>query len=90
MNTGIQDAISLARVLAAVLQDGSETRLDEWAVARHRIAEEVVALTDRMTRLATMKSPLGQSLRNTAVAFAGHVPRIRAAVARNLAELEAR
>ncbi len=90
MNTGIQDAISLAHVLADTLADGDEARLDEWAAARHRIATDVVALTDRMTRMATMKSPLGQSLRNAAIAFAGHVPPVRAAIARTLAELDAR
>ena len=90
MNTGIQDAISLAHVLAKTLQDGDEARLDEWAAARHRIATDVVALTDRITRMATMKSPVGQSLRNAALVFAGHIPPVRAAFARKLAELDAR
>jgi 2-polyprenyl-6-methoxyphenol hydroxylase-like FAD-dependent oxidoreductase len=90
MNTGIQDAISLAPVLAKTLQDGDEARLDEWAATRHRIATDVVALTDRITRVATMKSPIGQSLRNAAISFAGHIPPVRAAFARKLAELDAR
>ena len=87
MNTGIQDAMSLAPVLANTLRDADDKPLDEWAVARHRVATEVVSLTDRMTRMATMKSPLGQHLRNAAVALLGQVPPLRAAVARNLAEL---
>jgi hypothetical protein len=37
-----------------------------------------------------MKSPTGQVLRNMAVAFAGHLPPVRAAVAKTLAELEPR
>lgn len=90
MNTGIQDAISLAHVLADTLRDGDEARLDEWATARHRIATHVVAMTDRITQLATMKSPLGQSLRNAALTFAGHIPPIRTAVARSLAEIDNR
>ncbi len=90
MNTGIQDAVSLAHVLADSLRDGDEGRLDGWAAARHRVATDVVSLTDRITRMATMKSPFGQALRNAAIAFAGHVPPIRAAIARNLAELDAR
>ncbi len=90
MNTGIQDAISLAHVLVDTLRDGDEGRLDGWAAARHRVAADVVSLTDRITRMATMKSPFGQALRNAAIAFAGHVPPIRAAIARNLAELDAR
>jgi 2-polyprenyl-6-methoxyphenol hydroxylase-like FAD-dependent oxidoreductase len=90
MNTGIQDSISLAEALASTLQDGDEARLDAWAAQRHKVASDVVMLTDRMTRIATMKSPTGQALRNIAVAFAGYLPPVRAAVARTLAELDAR
>ena len=64
--------------------------LDRWAADRHRIAVDVVAMTDRMTRVATMTSSVGQSLRNAAVALLGHVPPVRAALARRLAELDAR
>jgi 2-polyprenyl-6-methoxyphenol hydroxylase-like FAD-dependent oxidoreductase len=90
MNTGIQDGVSLAQALATTLKDGNETRLDAWATARHKIATDVVALTDRMTRMATMKSRAGQILRNVAVAFLGHLPPVRAALAKTLAELDAR
>jgi 2-polyprenyl-6-methoxyphenol hydroxylase-like FAD-dependent oxidoreductase len=90
MNTGIQDSVSLAEALTRTMQDGDETRLDAWAVRRHKVASEVVTLTDRMTRVATMKSPTGQALRNMAVAFAGHLPPVRAAVAKTLSELDAR
>jgi 2-polyprenyl-6-methoxyphenol hydroxylase-like FAD-dependent oxidoreductase len=87
MNTGIQDSVSLAEALTGTLADGEESRLDAWAAQRHRVATDVVALTDRMTRVATMKSPTGKALRNVAVMFAGHLPPVRAAVARTLAEL---
>jgi 2-polyprenyl-6-methoxyphenol hydroxylase-like FAD-dependent oxidoreductase len=90
MNTGIQDSISLAEALASTLYDGDEARLDAWASQRHKVATDVVTLTDRMTRAATIKSPTGQALRNMAVAFAGHLPPVRAAVAKTLAELDAR
>ena len=90
MNTGIQDSISLAGALSKTLHDGDEWRLDGWAAQRHKVASDVVTLTDRMTRVATMKSPTGQALRNIAVAFAGHLSPVRAAVARTLAELDAR
>lgn len=85
MNTGIQDAVSLARVLAAGADD---TLLDDWARERHRVAAGVVALTDRMTRIATIKSHPAQLLRNWAVELAGHVPAVRTRLARSLAELE--
>jgi 2-polyprenyl-6-methoxyphenol hydroxylase-like FAD-dependent oxidoreductase len=90
MNTGIQDSVSLAEALTKTLKDGDDARLDAWAAARHRIATDVVATTDRMTRMATLKSGLGRSLRNVAFAFAGHLPPVRAALANTLAELEAR
>jgi 2-polyprenyl-6-methoxyphenol hydroxylase-like FAD-dependent oxidoreductase len=90
MNTGIQDSVSLAEALTKTLQDGDEARLDAWAARRHKVASDVVTLTDRMTRVATMKSPTGQTLRNMAVAFAGHLPAVRAAVAKTLSELDAR
>ena len=90
MNTGIQDAVSLAGALTRTLEDGNDARLDAWAIERHRIARDVVAMTDRMTRIATMKSATGQTLRNAAVSFAGHLPPVRTALARNLAELHDR
>jgi len=90
MNTGIQDSISLAEALTNTLRDGDEARLDTWAARRHEVASDVVKLTDRMTRVATMKSPTGQALRNMAVAFAGHLPPVRAAIAKTLSELDAR
>ena len=90
MNTGIQDSLSLAPVLAAVIHGAEESLLDEWAATRHRIASEVVSLTDRMTRVAKLKSPTAKSLRNLAVTFAGHLPPVREALARTLAEIENR
>jgi 2-polyprenyl-6-methoxyphenol hydroxylase-like FAD-dependent oxidoreductase len=90
MNTGIQDAMSLAPLLESVLRGGDEAALDRWAADRHKIAAGVVAMTDRMTKMATMRSPIGQSLRNAAVALLGHIPPVRAAAARRLAELDAR
>jgi len=90
MNTGIQDSISLAGPLCAVLRGGDEALLDEWARARHRIAADVVAMTDRMTRMAKLKSPTAKILRNLAVAFLGHLPPVREALARTLAEIENR
>jgi len=90
MNTGIQDAIALAGVLADVLRGGDDARLDNWAADRHRVAEDVVRLTDRMMRVATLRSPSLRKLRNLAVAFGGHIPALKRAVARRLAELDRR
>jgi len=87
MNTGIQDAVSLAQVLSQTLADGSHARLDAWAAERRRIAHAVVAMTDRVTRLATLRSSTGKVVRNVALGLLGHLPRVRGAIAKNLAEL---
>jgi 2-polyprenyl-6-methoxyphenol hydroxylase-like FAD-dependent oxidoreductase len=90
MNTGIQDAISLADSLQDVLGGADEVRLDAWAAARHQIAEGVVTLTDRMTRMATLRSPAARALRNAAIGFAAHIPSLGRVLARNIAELNNR
>jgi 2-polyprenyl-6-methoxyphenol hydroxylase-like FAD-dependent oxidoreductase len=90
MNTGIQDAISLAGVLEDVLGGADGLRLDAWAADRHQIAEGVVTLTDRLTRMATLRSPAGRVLRNAAIGFAGHIPSLGRVLARNIAELNNR
>jgi 2-polyprenyl-6-methoxyphenol hydroxylase-like FAD-dependent oxidoreductase len=91
MNTGIQDAMSLAEALdEAVLGGADVTRLDAWAADRHRVAEDVVALTDRMTRMATLSSPTARTLRNAAMSVAGHLPFLSHALARKIAELDNR
>lgn len=87
MNTGIQDAITLA---AALDSNEIEPALNHWADARHRVASSVVTLTDRMTRAATMTSPLGQTIRNAAIRLAGRLPQVRNAIALNLSELNTR
>ena len=55
MNTGIQDSLSLAEALTSTLQDGDEARLDVWAAQCHKVASDVVKLTDRMTRYRTFR-----------------------------------
>jgi 2-polyprenyl-6-methoxyphenol hydroxylase-like FAD-dependent oxidoreductase len=65
MNTGIQDAVALARRLTAVLGHGAaDTVLDEYETERRPVAAEVVALTDRITRIATIDSVPLRTARN--------------------------
>ena len=54
MNLGIQDAVALSEALAGVLAGGPDSLLDEYSAARRPIARDVVAMTDRLTRLATL------------------------------------
>ena len=86
MNLGIQDAVALTTALAAVLDGGPDTPLDDYSAARRPIAEQVVALTDRLTRLATLPQAV-RPLRNTAISLAGRLPAVRKALAWRLSGL---
>ena len=60
MNLGIQDAVALADALAAVLGGAPDSVLDEYSAARRPIAQQVVEMTDRLTRfgdVATGRAP---------------------------------
>jgi 2-polyprenyl-6-methoxyphenol hydroxylase-like FAD-dependent oxidoreductase len=86
MNLGIQDAIVLADVLTAVLDGGSDALLDDYSATRRSIALEVVELTDRLTRLATMPRPL-RPVRNALLALAGRLSPVTHALASRLSGL---
>ncbi|MER8096716.1 FAD-dependent oxidoreductase [Streptomyces goshikiensis] len=83
MNTGIQDGYALGRALATGDLDGYEAR-------RRPVALRVVALTDRLTRVATTRSPLVRAARNTALPLLGRIPALRDRLATELAELNYR
>lgn len=88
MNTGMQDALVLAGQVATVLHDGSDPRVpDAYEAQRRPIAAEVVALTHRMTKLATVGySPLRKT-RNALLRALNWVPAVHEAMAMNLSEL---
>lgn len=90
MNTGIQDAVSLAAPLHQALRTGSEAGIDEWAERRHAVARDVVTMTDRMTRAATAQSKPIRLLRNALMLTVGHLPAVTDALARRLSELDYR
>jgi len=88
MNTGIQDAVALGARLAAVLRDGADgASLDAYEAQRRPVAAGVVALTDRMTRLATLRRRPLVAARNTLLPVAGRLPFVRHGLAMNLSEL---
>jgi 2-polyprenyl-6-methoxyphenol hydroxylase-like FAD-dependent oxidoreductase len=91
MNTGIQDAMKLAAALARVLRGADEdATLDAYARDRREVARRIVALTDRMTRAATLKNPAAREVRNTLISLLGHLPPVRRRIAVTLAELRNR
>jgi 2-polyprenyl-6-methoxyphenol hydroxylase-like FAD-dependent oxidoreductase len=79
MNMGILDAMRLADALVQALA-GDEDALDRYAGERRPIAGQVVALADRLTRLATVPPAL-RGLRNLVLRMAALMPAMR----RNLA-----
>ncbi len=80
MNTGIQDAADLARRIA----DGTVAGYED---ARRPVAAGVLAMTDRMTRAATLRPPMARAARNTLMAVAGRSGTVRRRLAMRLSEL---
>ena len=75
MNLGIRDAASLGETLTAVLRGNAGwAALDEWAGGRRRVAEDVVAFTDRLTRAVTARNSAARLLRNTALRVVSRTP----------------
>jgi 2-polyprenyl-6-methoxyphenol hydroxylase-like FAD-dependent oxidoreductase len=89
MNTGIQDAANLAWKLALVLRDQAPVSLlDSYERERRPVAQGVVSTTDRLTQLATMRSPLARRLRNVLITIAGRAGRLTRQLAKNLSQLD--
>jgi 2-polyprenyl-6-methoxyphenol hydroxylase-like FAD-dependent oxidoreductase len=88
MNTGIQDAVALAARLTAVLRDGApDSVLDEYETERRPVAAEVVALTHRITRIATVDSVPLRTTRNALLRALDWVPAVHHSLAMKLSEL---
>jgi 2-polyprenyl-6-methoxyphenol hydroxylase-like FAD-dependent oxidoreductase len=86
MNTGIQDAVVLADALEQVLAGGPESLLDRYGRERRAVAQEVLSLTGRLTRMATLPRPL-RPARNVAMRLASRVPAMRRQLAWRLSGL---
>ena len=86
MNTGIQDAIALAEALATAINSGDEEPLNTYGAIRRPIARQVVALADRLTRLATVSRHL-RPLRNALLRFLACIPSFRRRLAWRLSSL---
>jgi 2-polyprenyl-6-methoxyphenol hydroxylase-like FAD-dependent oxidoreductase len=86
MNLGIQDGVALADALARVLAGEPESVLDGYSEARRPIAQQIVEMTDRLTRLATLPRA-ARPVRNAFIGMAGRVPSVRRALAMRLSGL---
>ncbi|BEK97316.1 FAD-dependent oxidoreductase [Nocardia seriolae] len=87
MNTGIQDAVVLGRLLAAVVEGAPAAGLDEYEQTRRPVALGVVSFTDRVTRMATLRPTPARMIRNLLISTATRVPAVRHTLAYQLAEL---
>lgn len=88
MNTGIQDAVDLGHALCDVLREGAtDATLDGYQERRRPVAQRVVALTDRATRIATLTSPIARFGRNTAIGIVGRIPAAQHRLALQIAGL---
>ena len=86
MNLGIQDGVALADALAAALGGGPDSALDDYSAGRRPIAQQVVEMTDRLTRLATLPRA-ARPIRNTAIHLAGRIPAVQRGLAMRLSGL---
>ena len=86
MNTGIQDGMALAGALVSALESNDASALDRYAAERRPVAERVVALADRLTRVATV-GRIFAPLRNAAVRTLAHNANFRHALALQLSGL---
>jgi 2-polyprenyl-6-methoxyphenol hydroxylase-like FAD-dependent oxidoreductase len=89
MNIGVQDAVALGDRLAAVIGGREpEASLDEYEAERRPVAQQVVAETDRMTKMGTLSGAVGQRLRNMGLQMIGHLPVMQRRIATRIAELD--
>ncbi len=86
MNTGIQDATALADALEHVLAGGSDSLLDRYSHDRRAVAQEVLSLTGRLTKMATLPRAL-RPARNVAMKLSSRVPALRRQLAWRLSGL---
>ena len=85
MNAGILDAVALADALQQALA-GSDSALDTYGAVRRPIAQQIVALADRLTRMAVVR-PRWRWLRNLLLLSLSRVPTLRRRLAWQLSGL---
>lgn len=85
MNAGIVDAMRLAEALAAA-KAGDDAALDAYGAERRPVAQQIVALADRLTRLATVR-PAWRGVRNVLLSVLSWVPGVRSRLAWRLSGL---
>ena len=85
MNAGILDAVALAEALTQALA-GNDAALDAYGAVRRPIAQQIVALADRLTRMAVVR-PGWRVLRNMLLSTLSRLPALRRQLAWRLSGL---
>ena len=85
MNAGILDAVTLSDALVAALA-GHTGPLDAYSAQRRPVAAQIVALADRLTRMATLRPGL-RRLRNLLLSTVSRLPVVRHRLAWRLSGL---
>jgi 2-polyprenyl-6-methoxyphenol hydroxylase-like FAD-dependent oxidoreductase len=88
MNTGMQDAWNLAWKLGLVSSGRARASLlDSYTLERGEVGEMVLRNATRLTRVATLRNPISQFIRNRVVGLLGMLPAFRRGFVRTLNEL---
>ncbi len=88
MNTGMQDTWNLAWKLALVHKGRARpSLLDSYTIERSAVGEMVLRNATRLTRVATMRNPVGQFFRNRLVQILGNLSSFRRNFVRDLTEM---
>jgi 2-polyprenyl-6-methoxyphenol hydroxylase-like FAD-dependent oxidoreductase len=91
MNTGMVDARVLAPRLADIIAGRRDHEaLDEYESMRMPVAKQVLAMSNRMTSVATLRDPAMRSLRNLGLGILNLIPPVEHSLAFNLSGLRHR
>ena len=89
MNTGMQDAFNLSWKLAMVIRGVAKpSLLDSYSVERSAVGEVVLRNAGRLTRVAIMRNPMGQAVRNFAARFVLGLSQVQHRMSEALTELD--
>lgn len=90
MNIGMQDSINLAWKLAWVTSGRSaESLLDSYHEERSKVGSETLAMTNRLTQIATPRSSMAIRLRNVMLPFLSGLEFVQFRIVDSLEEMSA-
>ena len=88
MNTGIQDGFNLAWKLALVVQGRAEASLlDSYHAERYPVEQGVLRGTDALLKIASLRPPLAQTVRNALAPLLTGLRPVRETMRENISEI---